>query len=88
MSRRKKAIERQRKQNTPEKKAKRAKKEKYASFASKEKWEDKKEKKRQSNLNRRQSQGVSVECPLDHWDTPSSEKCEGCDLKCSFKRYR
>jgi len=84
MSRKKRALEKQRKQNSPEKKAKQEKRKYYASREAEEKWRDKKERKRQSQINRRVSKGVSVYCPLQSWQLPSIERCEGCDVKCSF----
>lgn len=83
MSRKKRTIEKQKKQNSPAKKAKQAKKQFYASPAAEEQWKEKKFRKKQSQLNRRQSQGVSMNCPLESWEQPSIEKCEGCDLECS-----
>lgn len=86
MSKKKRAIEKQKKQNSEEQKRKRAKKAEYASHASYLKWEDKKARKEQSQLNRREALGVSRECPLVSWEQPSIEKCNGCQVnKCSFK---
>lgn len=85
MSKRKRALERQKKQNSPAKKAKIAKKQSYKSWDSAEKWEEKKRRKSESNINRRISDGISTECPLKHFEKPSAENCEGCELKCSSK---
>lgn len=52
MSRRKRAIERQKKLNSPAKKAKQSKKNFYASTAAKEQWEKKKARKEQSNYDK------------------------------------
>ena len=85
MSRKKRKLERQRKQNSPEKKAKQAKKAYYASCEAKDRWEEKKERKRQNQINARISKGVSVDCPLESWEAPSIQRCEACDIiKCSF----
>ncbi|MDE5830976.1 MAG: hypothetical protein K2H53_05020 [Clostridia bacterium] len=85
MSRRKRAIEKAKKQNSEAQKRKRAKKAKYASHESSLKWDEKKERRRQSNLNKRVSRGISVECPLEHYEKPSAEKCYKCTRKCSYK---
>ena len=86
MSRKKRAIERQKKQSSPAQKAKRAKKQYYASSDAKDNWEDKKARKEQSRLNKRVSLGISPQCSLESWEEPSAEKCRECKLKCSFKR--
>ena len=86
MSRRKRAIEKQKKQSSPMQKAKRAKKQYYASNAAKDNWEEKKARKEQSRFNERISKGISVQCPLQSWEQPSTEKCRECKLRCSFKR--
>lgn len=86
MSRKKRAIEREKKQNSPMQKAKRAKKQYYASSDAKGNWEDKKACKEQSRLNKRISLGISPQCPLQSWEEPNTEKCRECKLKCSFKR--
>lgn len=85
MSRKKRAIEKQKKQNSPAKKAKNAKKNYYASYVAREKWDEKKERKQQSQTIRRVSKGISTDCPLQSWEHPTKEKCNGCHLKCSFK---
>ena len=86
MSRKKRALERQKKQSSPMQKAKRAKKQYYASIAAKDNWEEKKARKEQSRLNKRISEGISAQCPLQSWEQPSTEKCRGCKFKCSLKR--
>ena len=85
MSRKKRALERQKKQNSLAKRAKNAKKAYYASDSAREKWNNKKARKKESQLNKRESMGISTQCPLKSWDNPSVEKCEGCNLRCSFK---
>ena len=85
MSRRKRAIEKQKKQNSKARKLKQQKKEYYASGSAMKKWEDKKTRKSQSQLNNRIAQGISSDCPLFEWEKPSTPKCDGCLLKCSFK---
>lgn len=85
MSRKKRAIEKQKKQNSEQQKRKRAKKAEYASWNSHLKWEKKKERRQQSQLNKREARGISVECPLMHYENPSEEKCSKCTLKCSYK---
>lgn len=85
MSRKKRKLEKQKKQNSPAMKAKLAKKRYYASDAARDKWESKKEKKYQSQINKRMSQGISSNCPLQSWEQPNSERCKGCEIKkCSF----
>ena len=86
MSRKKRAIEREKKQSSPKQKAKRAKKQYYASSDAKDNWEDKKARIEQSRLNKRISSGISPQCPLQSWEEPNAEKCRACKLKCSFKR--
>lgn len=86
MSRKKRAIERQKKQNSPQKKAKQAKKTYYKSNEAKQNWSEKKARKDQSRTNKRISQGVSVMCPLKSWETPNSANCKGCTLKCSLQK--
>ncbi len=83
MSRRKRALEKQRKQNSPARKAKLAKKQQYASYESKEKWREKQERKKQAQLNSRIIQGINKDCPLPEYAKPSRDNCEDCDLKCS-----
>lgn len=85
MSRRKKALERQKKQSSAERRAKEAKKKYYNSNEAREKWNDKKARKQQSQVNLRVSKGVSVDCPLNSWEEPNAERCKDCELKCSFK---
>ena len=86
MSRRKKAIEKEKKQNSAEHKKKQAKKNYYRSYQAKEKWDEKKSRRDQSKLDKRIGEGVSVNCPLKAWETPSTERCFGCKLKCSYWR--
>lgn len=86
MSRRKRAIEKQKKQNSKARKLKQQRKAYYASGSAIEKWEEKKARKSQSQLNNRISKGISSDCPLFEWEKPSAKKCEDCSLKCSFKR--
>ena len=85
MSRKSRALEKQRKQNSQAKKAKNAKKRYYASALAKETWEEKKARKQQGQIDRRESLGISTRCPLQSWEQPSKEKCGGCKLRCSFK---
>lgn len=85
MSRKKRAIEKQKKQNSEAQKRKRAKKAEYTSWNSSLKWDEKKARKQQSQLTKRESKGISVECPLMPWESPSAEKCSKCMLKCSYK---
>lgn len=80
MSKKRRAIEKQKKHNSEEQKRKRKKKEKYKSPESKQKWEDKKARKEQSQYAKRESQGVSASCPLRPWDKPSTKKCYYCDI--------
>ena len=53
MSRKKRALERQKKQNSQTQKLKRAKKAYYASNEAKQKWEDKKTRKEQGDFDKR-----------------------------------
>lgn len=85
MSRKKRAIEKQKKQNSEAQKRKRAKKAEYSSRNSYLKWEEKKERRQQSQLANREAKGISVECRLMPWESPSAEKCSKCTLKCSYK---
>jgi len=85
MSRKKRAIEKQKKQNSEAQKRKRAKKSEYSSRNSYLKWEEKKERRQQSQLAKREAKGISTECPLMHYEKPSEEKCAKCTLKCSHK---
>ena len=85
MSRKSRALEKQKKLNSQAKKAKNAKKNYYASYAAKEAWEKKKARKKQSQIDRRESMGISVNCPLESWEQPTVEKCSGCNLRCSFR---
>ncbi len=55
-------------------------------YEAAQKWDDKQARKEQSQLNRRESQGISVYCPLLSWETPTIRRCKGCKLKCSFNR--
>lgn len=84
MSKRKRAIERQKKANSPEKKAKRAKKNYYVSLAAKEKWNEKKSRKEEKRISAREAEGISFECPLLSYESPSIKTCKGCKLKCAF----
>ena len=86
MSKKKRKIEKEKKQNSPKQQAKRKKKAYYASYEAAQKWDDKQARKEQSQLNRRESQGISVYCPLLSWETPTIRRCKGCKLKCSFNR--
>lgn len=86
MSRKKRAIEKQKRQNSSASKQKKAKKNYYASYAAMEKWEDKKARKEQRQCTERESRGISFRCPLPGWQHPDKESCSGCRLKCSFKR--
>lgn len=86
MSRKKRALERQKKQNSPQRKAKQAKKTYYKSYAAKEDWDKKKDRKDQTRINKRISEGISVVCPLQSWEKPNYKSCKGCTLKCSFKK--
>ncbi len=83
MSRKKRAIEKQKKQNSPKRKAKQAKKAYYSSWDAHDTWEEKKARKEQGRLTKRVSKGISVECPLRSWEQPSIENCSGCKLNCS-----
>lgn len=83
MSRKKRAIERQKKQNSPQKKAKQAKKSYYSSREASENWEEKKARKEQGRITKRISKGISVDCPLQSWEQPSAENCSGCKLNCT-----
>ena len=85
MSRRKRALEKQRKQNSPAKKAKQSKKIYYASYAAKEKWQKKKEKKEQSQIARKEAMGIPANCPFKSWEEPDPVECRECSLKCSYK---
>ena len=85
MSKKKRALEKQRKQNSLAKKAKQRKKSYYASSAAKERWNDKKGRKENKQLARRESMGISVNCPLQSWEKPDTNKCKECFLKCSYK---
>ena len=86
MSKKSRAIRNQKKQNSPKQKAKQAKKSYYASYAAKVDWDEKKARKKQSQLNKRVSEGISANCPLQSWEKPSKQNCKGCTLKCSFKK--
>ena len=86
MSKKSRAIKNQKKQSSPKYKAKQAKKAYYSSYAARENWNEKKARKTQSQINRRISEGISVDCPLQSWERPSRENCKGCTLKCSFKK--
>lgn len=83
MSRKKRAIEKQKKQNSPQKKAKRAKKAYYSSWDARCTWEEKKARKEQGRITKRISKGISVDCPLKSWEQPSAENCSGCKLNCT-----
>ena len=85
MSKKRRALKERKKQNSPKYKAKQAKKTYYASYAAKESWDEKKARKTQSQLNKRVSEGISVNCPLRSWEKPSNENCKGCTHRCSFK---
>lgn len=84
MSRRKKAIDKQRKMNSPARKAKSAKKKYYTSSEASDKWEDKKGRKEQKYLSSKASKGVNKECTLMGWQKPNDENCSGCKLKCAY----
>jgi len=86
MSKKQRKIKKAKKYNSPEQKAKREKKAYYASFEAAAKWEEKKERKHQSQINQRESKGVSTYCPLLFWEEPSPRRCAGCKLKCSFNK--
>lgn len=86
MSSKKRAIEKQKKANSPKAMAKRAKKQFYASPAAKEQWEDKKGRREQRQEAKRSTNGIPRECPLPAWEKPNTEKCKGCRLKCSSNR--
>ena len=84
MSKKQRQKRQLKKQNSDKNKRKQAKKERYRRGGSGN-LEKKKEKTRQRMLTERESKGVSPACPLEHYDKPSTEKCKGCTLKCSFK---
>lgn len=84
MSRKKRALERQKKANSPQAKAKRAKKAAYQSPANKQHWEDKKAAKASRQQAQKASMGISAECPMNSWEKPSINSCYGCSLKCSY----
>lgn len=85
MSRKKRAIDKQRRQSAKAKN-KQEKRTYYASPKAGDNWEQKKARKSQSQLNRRVSAGVSTQCPLYEWENPNNELCKGCTLKCSYNR--
>lgn len=86
MSSKRRAIEKQKKANSPKAKEKRAKKQFYGSYEAKLQWEDKKGRREQRQEAKRATNGIPRECQLPAWEKPNAEKCKGCRLKCSSKR--
>lgn len=85
MSRKRRTIDKQRKQSAKAKQ-KAQKRAYYASNQATIDWEEKKARKSQSQINKKASMGISTKCPLPEWESPSHERCEGCTLKCSYNR--
>ena len=88
MSRRKRVKDKEKIATSVAKRQKNAKKNYYASNAAKQKWEDKKKRKSQSQISYRESTGISKECPLASWATPSVENCKGCSVFRCSSTYR
>ncbi len=84
MSRKKRAIEKQKKQQSHEARKKAQKKAYYASNEAKKQWDAKKLLKHQNQLIKREKEGIPANCPLLTWQKPSEENCQSCELKCTY----
>ena len=86
MSKKKRAIERQKKRNSTATKLKQEKKRYYASYEAKSKWDEKKAKKEQSQCTKRESKGIPKNCPVPGWEIPTIKHCKECTvIRCTYK---